>query len=140
MYTTTVKYEDFNGVTREEDFSFNLSKTELLEMSSENDGTYGERIQKMVKANDNIPMINVFKELLLKAYGEKSDDGRYFNKEDENGRPLYKKFERSAAYPELFMKFATDDEAAAEFINNIVPKEMALELAKANAHGISTND
>lgn len=132
MLKKTIKYEDYNGVEREEDFYFNLSKAELTEMELSTKGGLTEMIQGIIKAKDAPAIIKIFKELVLKAYGEKTPDGRGFLKEDENGRPLYKNFQATEAYSLLFMELATDDKAAAAFINGIVPKDLAQQAAQQN--------
>ena len=133
MLKETIKYTDYNGVEREEDFYFNLSKAELTEMELSTDGGMAEMINKIVAAQDSKSIIKVFKDLVLKAYGEKSLDGRRFMKEDENGRPLKNKFKETEAYSILFMRLATDDKAAANFIKGVFPADMAKEIAKAEA-------
>lgn len=124
MLKKTIKYEDFNGTEREETFLFNLTEAELMEMEMSTAGGLAEMIQNIVQAQDAPAIIKVFKDLVLKAYGEKSPDGKYFVKEDENGNPLSRKFAHTQAYSILFMELATDAEKAAEFVNGIVPKDI----------------
>lgn len=121
MIIKTIKYTDYNGIEREEDFMFNLNKAELLEMEMTTEGGLAEMIQNIVKAQDTPSIIKVFKDLILKAYGEKSPDGKQFMKVDENGKPLYVAFAQTEAYSILFMELATDAEKAAAFVNGIVP-------------------
>lgn len=130
MLKKTVKYEDYNGTEREEDLYFNLTKAELMEMEMSITGGLAEMIQNIVKAQDAPAIIKIFKELILKAYGEKSADGKRFRKVDDNGVPLSVAFSETEAYSQLFMELATDADKASEFINGIVPKDAA-EAAKA---------
>ena len=118
MLKKTIKYTDYNGVEREEDFFFNLNKTELMEMEIGTEGGLAEKIQTIVKTKDNAAIFKTFKELILKAYGVKSDDGKRFMKSDA----LRAEFEQTEAYSELFMELATNADAASAFINGIVPK------------------
>ena len=122
MLKKTIKYTDYNGTQREEDFYFNLTKAELMEMEMSTSGGLAEMIQNIVKAQDAPAIIKVFKDLVLKAYGEKSLDGKRFMKVDENGPPLSIAFSQTEAYSNLFMELATNTEAASEFVNGIVPK------------------
>ena len=122
MLKKTIAYTDYNGTQREEDFYFNLTKAELMEMEMSTSGGLAEMIQNIVKAQDAPSIIKVFKDLVLKAYGEKSLDGKRFMKVDENGTPLSIAFSQTEAYSNLFMELATNAEAAAEFVNGIVPK------------------
>lgn len=123
MIAKTVKYNDFNGVEREEKFFFNLTKAEITEMELSTAGGLAESIKQIVAAQDTPAIIKVFKELILKSYGEKTLDGKRFRKVDDAGVPLATAFSETEAYSNLFMELATDDKAAAEFVNGIMPSE-----------------
>lgn len=124
MLKRTIEYTDYNDVARKEDFYFNLSKAEIMEMELSTEGGLTEMIQKIVATQDIPSIIKVFKDLVLKAYGEKSADGKQFIKIDENGVKLANKFAQTEAYSVLFMELATDADAAAAFVNGIVPKDL----------------
>lgn len=124
MLKKTITYTDYNGVERKEDFYFNLTKAEIMEMEMSTSGGLAEMIQRIVAAQDSPAIIKVFKELVLKAYGEKSLDGKRFMKEDENGKPLSDKFKETEAYSILFMELATDADKAAAFVNGITPADI----------------
>ena len=117
MLKKTITYTDYNGIDRTEDFYFNLSKAELMEMELSTAGGLAEMIQKIVASQDAPAIIKIFKELVLKAYGEKSPDGKRFIKSDE----IATNFSQTEAYSQLFMELATDADAASNFINGIVP-------------------
>lgn len=127
MIKQTVTYTDYNGVSRTEDFWFHLNKAELMEM--EVTGGYTNMLKRIVAAKDQSEILHTFKDLVLKAYGEKSEDGRFFRKTPE----LREAFSQSAAYPELFMKLSFDDEAASAFIIGIMPADIDMEEAKKEA-------
>lgn len=131
MLKKTITYTDYNGVERKEDFYFNLSKAEIIEIELSTTGGLAEMVKRIVAAQDQPAIIKVFKDLILKAYGEKSPDGKRFMKVDANGTPLYIAFSQTEAYSQLFMELATNDEAAAKFINGIVPADMAQQIASA---------
>ena len=124
MLTKKIKYTDYNGTEREETFCFNLTKAELMEMEMSTSGGLAEMIQNIVQTQDAPAIIKVFKDLVLKAYGEKSPDGKRFMKVNDAGVPLSIGFSQTEAYSQLFMELATDADKAAEFINGIVPKDM----------------
>ena len=124
MITKTIKYTDYNGVEREEKFLFNLTKAELMEMEMGTTGGLAETIQKIVETQDTPSIIKIFKDLLLKSYGEKSPDGKRFIKVNDDGKPLSVQFEQTQAYSELFMELATNSEAAVEFIKGIIPSDI----------------
>lgn len=125
MLKKNIKYTDYNGVEREEPHYFNLSKAEIMEMEMSTVGGFAEMIEKIIAAQDTPTLIKIFKDLILKAYGEKSADGKQFMKIDENGHPLSNKFVQSEAYSVLFMELATDAETASQFVNGIMPAEFA---------------
>lgn len=124
MLSKNIKYTDYNGVEREEKFLFNLSKAELMEMEMGTVGGLTEMIQKIIETQDQPSIIKIFKELILKAYGEKSADGKRFVKVDNEGHPLSTAFSQTEAYSVLFMELATDDVAAANFIKGIIPGDI----------------
>lgn len=117
MLTKTIKYVDYNGVEREETFLFNLSKAEVAEMELSVSGGLVQMIEKIVAAEDGKLIIDLFKDIILRSYGEKSPDGRRFIKTKE----LSLGFSQTEAYSNLFMELATDADAAAAFVNGIVP-------------------
>ena len=124
MLKKTIKYTNYNDVQMTEDFYFNLTKAEIMEMEMSTTGGLAEMITKIVNAQDAPAIIKIFKDLVLKAYGEKSLDGKRFMKIDANGTPLSVAFSQTEAYSELFMELSTDADAAAAFVNGIVPKDL----------------
>lgn len=126
MYKKTINYTDFNGVDRKEDFYFNFMKAELVEMNMSTGGSLKSFIERIISTQDQIELIKLFKELVLKAYGVKSDDGKRFVKSQE----LRDAFEQTNAYNELFMMLATDEKEATKFINGIMPADLVAEAQK----------
>lgn len=120
MLKKTITFVDYNCVERTEDHYFNLTKAEVMEMEMSTTGGLAEKITAIVNAKDTPSIIKVFKDIILKAYGKKSDDGRRFIKSEE----LSAEFAQTEAYSTLFMELATDDKAAAAFVNGIVPADM----------------
>lgn len=130
MLKKTITYNDYNGVERTEDYYFNLSKAEVMEMEMGTTGGFAGMIQRIVAAQDAPSIIKIFKDLILKAYGVKSPDGKRFIKSEE----LSTEFSQTEAYSKLFMELATDADAASEFIEGIVPVDKEqIEAAKAQA-------
>lgn len=131
MLKKTITYVDYNGVERTEDFYFDLNQAEITEMELSEEGGLSNTIQNIVGAKDMPSLIKLFKSLILKAYGVKSADGRRFIKSDE----LSTEFTQTPAYSKLFMELATDEAKASEFVNAIIPQEVAeksKELASKN--------
>lgn len=139
MIKKTITYTDYNNVNRTEDFYFNLTITELMEMQLGTTGGTAEMIQKAIDAQDNKSIFKIFKDLLLKAYGEKSADGKRFMKVNDDGVPLYIAFAQTEAYSNLFMELVTNGDAASTFINSIIPTQ-ALALANENQKTITMNE
>lgn len=133
MLKKTITYTDYNGLQRTEDFYFNLTKAEVMEMEMSTVGGMAEMIQKIVAAQDVPSIIKIFKDLILKAYGEKSADGKRFIKVNEYGNRLADEFAQTEAYSQLFMELATDADAAAAFVNGIVPNDMAKQASATPA-------
>lgn len=118
MLKKTVTYTDYNGVERTEDFYFNLTRSELMEMHLTTEGGMDEKINSIIKAKSQPELEKLFKEILLKSYGKKSPDGRLFMKNDE----IRAEFEASPVYDELYMKLFTDENTAADFVNGVIPQ------------------
>lgn len=129
MIKKTITYSDYNGVERTEDFYFNMTKAEVTEMELSVNGGLSTMLENIIKSKDNKQIISMFKDIIFKAYGEKSIDGKRFMKSEE----LSKAFSETEAYSELFMELAMNEKLAAEFINGILPNNLnknAVDLAK----------
>lgn len=129
MLKKPITYTDYNGVERTEDFYFNLSKAELMEMELGVTGGMTEMLNKIIAAKDAPSLMKTFKEMIMKAYGVKSDDGKRLIKSEE----LSIAFTQTEAYSVLFMELITDDKAAADFVNGIIPNEIQAEVAAQTA-------
>lgn len=117
MLKKTITYNDYNDVTHTETYLFNLSKAECMEMEMSTSGGLTEMINKIIETQDVPAIIKIFKDLILKAYGVKSPDGKRFIKSEE----LSTAFAQTEAYSVLFMELATNAEEAAAFVNGIMP-------------------
>lgn len=126
MYKKTITYTDYNGDQKTEDFYFNVTKAELMEMEMEKDGGMAEYLTTLVESTNPKEIIAVIKDLIRRSIGKKSEDGRRFIKNQE----IVDDFMQTEAYSELFMEFASDAEEAARFVNGIVPNEVAAAAKK----------
>ena len=120
MLKKTITYTDYNGITRTEDFYFNLTKAEIMEMQLSTNGGLDVMIKKIIDSQDAPSIIKIFKDLILASYGKKSPDGKRFIKNDE----IREEFVQTEAYSQLFMKLATDADAASRFVNGIMPADL----------------
>ena len=118
MLKKTMTYTDYDGNERTEDFYFNLSKAELTEMELSMSGGLEKYINRIISEKDNAKIVEIFKEIILKAYGVKSDDGKRFIKSQQ----LRDEFTQTEAYSDLFFTLATNADEAAAFVNGIIPK------------------
>jgi len=127
MLKKLIEYTDYNGTLRRENFYFYMSKAELMEMELGSVGGMRNLIQLIIEKQDIPKIMDAFKTIILKAYGEKSADGRRFIKSPE----LSEAFSQTEAYSNLYMELVTDAQKAAAFINSIVPDEVAKAAALA---------
>lgn len=120
MLKKTITYEDFDGNQRTEDHYFNLTEAELTEMELSLNGGLSQLLEKILQENDQKQIMEYFKKIILMSYGKKSLDGRQFTKSEG----IREEFASSAAYSKIFMELATDTDAAAAFVNGIMPGSM----------------
>lgn len=127
MLVKKIKYTDFNGVEREEEYMFNLNKSEILKWLTTTGGyTIEQVLKKMVETENVRDMVNEFEMLIMMSYGEKSLDGKSFIKTDE----VKNRFRYSLAYDALFMELVGDAQKASDFFNKVIPADLAEEVDK----------
>lgn len=132
MIKKTITYLDYNDVERTEDFYFNLTEVEAMEMEVNTAGGLSATIEKISAEKDMSAIIKILKEFVLRAYGEKSPDGRRFIKSKE----LSEEFSQTEAYSKLFMELATNEGAGVEFVNGIlssIKNKPALSISQGQA-------
>lgn len=118
MFVKRIKYTDYDGVEREEVFRFNFSKAEVLMMQFTTVGGMKEYLQKIIEEKDTKRIMETFRDLILKSYGEKSADGKRFEKSDE----LSTAFSQTEAFTVLLMDLIGKEGFAADFVNGIMPQ------------------
>lgn len=124
MIKKTIKYVDYNGVERVEDFYFNLSRAELIDMNLTTEGGMDKALEKIVKEKDQVKIGEMFKKFILMSYGEKSPDGKRFIKSPE----MAEAFSQTEAFSELYMEFLTDPKAGSEFFSGIIPANLQAQV------------
>lgn len=122
MLKKTFTFTDYNGNERTEDHYFHLSQAEIVRMEFSTVGGLEAMMKRIVDAQDLPALTMEFEKIIQASYGEKSPDGRMFIKE-KDGRRLVDDFIQTEAYSQLFIELVTDSEAAANFVNGILPKE-----------------
>lgn len=140
MLKKTITYSDFDGNERTEDLYFNLTQTELVEMSMELPDGLSESVPndpgkideeaalKLIDKLGSKGILDFIKTLVLKSYGIKSEDGRRFEKSED----ITKEFSQTLAYDAMIMELMSNDEAAANFVNNIIPAKLVDKIAVGN--------
>lgn len=118
MYKHTVSYTDFNGTERTEDLYFNITRSELIMMDNSVPGGLGNRLQRMIKAADNVEIMETVEWLLRNSYGVKSEDGRRFIK----GDALFEEFKQTEAFDTFFIELVSDEDNMSKFIRGVLPK------------------
>lgn len=131
MIKKHITYTDYNGVERTEDFFFNLTKPEIIELELGVTGGLSEMLQKIINTKDIAQLMRFFKKIVLMSYGEKSPDGKRFVKSDE----ISKAFSETEAYTQIYMELVSDSEKAAEFVHGIVPKDLDEAATKMQKDG-----
>ena len=121
MLKKTIVYYDYDGNERSENFYFNLSKAEVMEMEFSFTGGMTNVIEQMVNTQDTARIMELFKKIIMAAYGEKSADGKRFMKIGPDGRRLAEGFVETEAYSELFMELVSDPKKFADFIAAVIP-------------------
>ncbi len=134
MFTKTVIYKDFDGNDRTEVCRFNLSEPEIIEMESSYPGGLEQMLKKIIEEKDQQKILAVFKELMLKSYGEKTPDGKRFIKSKE----LSEAFSQTGAYEQLYMRILRDTDFAIEFTNGIMPERVRQAASQVNADTIAS--
>lgn len=123
MVKRTIKYTDFNGEQRVEDFYFNLTAAEVAKMEWSKNGGLSTFMKRIFDAKDVTEITKVIDMMIMEAYGEKSDDGKYFvkGKDHEKARA----FMETQAYSDFYFDLISRKGAMAQFFNELVPKELA---------------
>jgi len=116
MVKKTIKYVDFNGNENEETLYFNLSKSELTMIELGKKDGMSNFIKEAVESGDNAAIVRTFADIIIQAYGEKSEDGKRFIKNER----MKEDFKNSAAYDALFMEIVTEPESANNFIQSLI--------------------
>lgn len=131
MFTKTITYTNFNGKETQKNFYFNITKAELALRELESDGTWSETLEKIKASNKGSVVVPEFKKIIKWTYGEKSEDGESFVKNDE----VWARFENSEPWSELIMELLQDADFASHFINSVLPPDIAarnIEAQKTN--------
>lgn len=126
MLKKTITYTDFNDNQVTEDFYFNLTKMELIELDFAEKGELSDKLKEIVAKEDHRGILQMFKALVMKSYGVRSEDGKRFIKSQE----LADAFMQTDAFSELFVELMTGEQAAIDFFNAVMPASVRNSGAK----------
>lgn len=127
MLSKIISFEDYDGNQREEEHYFNLNKAEVIKwLTTNGDYTLDKVLERLSKERNGKKIMEIFENLIHLSYGKKSLDGRKFEKTEE----IWNDFYQTEAYSVLFTELVTDARKAAEFVNSIIPKDLAKEVEK----------
>ena len=136
MFKKTITYTDYNGVSRTEDFYFNLNKAELTKLQLGYPGGYEQYVRRCLDAEDVPALLKIFEELIDLSYGEKDDSGKRFIKNQQ----LTESFKQTEAYSEMFVDFLTNQNSAEEFFIKIMPVDIQNSLLSQAVERSAVNE
>lgn len=139
MLKKTITYTNFDGKEETIDAYFNLTKTECVDLNLEyeRDGGLIGHLKKLIgdqKDGEVLqkPAVDFVKLLIEKSYGVRpKDDPTLFLKEDDNGRPLFKRFKQTAAYDAYVYALLSGEEPLDEFAEKVLPQINDAQRAEA---------
>lgn len=127
MFKKTIKYTDYDGNLRTEDFYFNLNQAEVIRwLTTSGDYTLDKVLMRLSTERNGKEIMGIFEDLIRRSYGKKSIDGRRFIKNDE----VWNEFYETEAYSELFTELVMDAKKAAAFVNAVIPPTLAKDIEK----------
>ena len=142
MFKKTITYNDFDGNKRIEDAYFNMTKTEMIEFALDLPDNVSGAVDKKPEEMDidqattkvasmlgKKGVFNFIKDLVLKSYGVRKEDGRRFAKVDDNGVPVSIEFSQTMAFEAIMEEFRSDDIAAANFVKALIPGDVSDKIA-----------
>lgn len=134
MHKRNITFEDYNDPpqTHTQTFYFNLNKAELLKLEIGSKEAMTDQLTRWMKEEDNENLFDFFARFIQMSYGERSEDGFSFAKEDENGNPLGEKFKKTAAYAALFAELTLNANGAGDFLLAVIPQDMVSDAKDAN--------
>lgn len=133
MLKKTVTFDDLEGTEVSRDFYFNFNKLEIMEMELKTGGLE-EKVKQLTETENGMEAYELFKWILLSAYGKKAPNGIDFYKKDpETGRPYADDLEASPALGEIILEFLNDPNAGAAFVQQCLPPKLVKEALAEQA-------
>lgn len=120
MFKKTITFKDLDGNSITEDFYFHMSPAELMEAESTFEGGFSDHLRAIIKTQDGGKVFVAMKDILSKAIGRRSDDGRRFIKNQE----IIDDFFQSDAYTELILEWLKNPQDAVDAFNAMLPDNL----------------
>ena len=117
MFKQRIKFTDFLGNEREEEFYFNLGEAETAKLELGEKGGLTAKINKIIESQDVPEIIKLFDYFIRISIGYISPDGRDFVKSEE----FTNSFFQSNAYNKFYIDLLTKPGLAAKFVNEVIP-------------------
>lgn len=144
MYKKVIAYTDFNGNSKINTFYFNLTRPELVEMQRSpllEMQAIIDRIRNMKDPEKELTdsekdqiqdkMGSILRDLVIRSYGVKSEDGEHFSKRIGNRQfGAGEDFVESMAYDALYMDMLGDIKNMIDFVRAVIPESITAELEK----------
>jgi hypothetical protein len=135
MFIKKIDYTDYNGTERSEDFYFNFTKAEILNLEMTTPGGIKDRLETLVQKQDTPALVEFFSSMILSAYGEKSADGKRFIKSPA----LSEAFSQTEAYSNYYVSLTTNADEALAFVNALFPEKVLNEISSELKKNEETN-
>lgn len=125
MLKKTVTYTPFdfdetgNVQPVTEDLFFNLTQAECIELDMAAEGHLKERLERVGRGGTGRQIIETFKAIVMKAYGEKTDGGGFAKSE-----AISNAFAGTPAYDAFFTELIADPDFAALFVKKVIPENL----------------
>lgn len=116
MITKIVKYNNVDGEACEEKLYFNLTLSEAMDMEFADGKRLSERLMNVENADEG-EQVNLVQNLILSAYGEKSEDGKRLIKNDE----IRENFKQSLVYDAFLRELLANPNEAQKFMETLIP-------------------
>lgn len=128
MYKITKKYTDFLGTEQEDTFRFNISRSEMIDLVKEDPAFNPDYLVYLSKEPDGLKLVDMLRKLLVVSYGELSEDGKHFLKDDTRTTL----FVQSSAFEELLSDFidGKDPNVVRNFIIGVFPDKYHADLER----------
>ena len=120
MLAKPITYKDpFTGENVTETFYFNITTAEMLDIEARYNGSIMSAIKRVRDGRNLESIIEIFKYLIGKAYGERPLNTNKFIKSKE----ATDAFLASDAYSELMFELLENKDSAADFFEHVFPEK-----------------